>query len=108
MKNRFLPLGSVVRVDQINYDIMIIGYAVKNEDDGKNYDYIGVIDPIGYYQKEMFLFNEDKINDIVFMGYQKDKYVEYREKIYKFAKDVKNDINVDQAIKELLESLKSE
>ena len=106
MDNRLLPLGSVVRVENTKFEIVIIGYTTKNTEDNKTYDYVGVIDPLGYNQEEILLFDDDKIEDVVFMGYQTDIYINYREKLYKITKDIKNNKNVDEAVKELVDSIK--
>lgn len=70
MNKEYLPIGSVVRLENGQKSIMIMGIGIKFEDDNKMYDYIGVPYPEGYIDDEtMFLFNHSDINEVEFIGY---------------------------------------
>lgn len=60
----------VVLLQGLNKKIMIIGVLQVKQEANKLYDYLGVPYPEGYIgESKNILFNHDKINDIIFMGY---------------------------------------
>ena len=70
MKNQLLPIGSVVSLEGAEKKLMIIGSAVRRENDKTLYDYMGVPFPEGYIDSDtMFLFMAKDIAQIHFMGY---------------------------------------
>ena len=70
-----LPLGSVVKLKNLEKDIMIAGqYPVSISQDGIPliYGYVGVSLPVGIMGEESIYFNSEDIENIVFLGYESD------------------------------------
>ncbi len=101
-----LPLGSVVSLK--NGALLVIdGYGMNNENDGKIYDYAGVIFPIGLDVNELQLFNKSDIKTVVFMGYQTSKSIQYRKAMDQYIIDVKSGMSIEAAQKKLMDYLNS-
>lgn len=82
----YLPFGSIVRLKGGKRNLIIIGVNQIGADK-KVYDYSSCLYPYGYLNSEqLFLFNKDKIEEIIFEGY-KDKELE------EFYEDLIWDIN---------------
>lgn len=73
----FLPIGSVVQLKDAKKKLVIIGVMpVKHTPNGTDvaYDYLGVPYPEGYMNRDTgLLFNHDRIDEIVFMGYANEE-----------------------------------
>lgn len=87
-----LPAGSVVLLKGGSKKTMIIGVLqVMNDNPEEVYDYIGVPYPEGYIGAEnVYAFQHDDINDVIFKGYQnpeRDEFVELAEIIMKKAEE---------------------
>lgn len=64
-----LPIGSVVQLHDAEKSLMIIG-ALQTAEDGTEYDYIACVFPEGYLDEDtFFLFNNEDIETVHFMGY---------------------------------------
>lgn len=88
MKERFLPIGTVVVLKGGTRELMIISYCIVP--DGEAYDKNGKVDLKGkmfdygacFYPEGMmtsdqvFAFNHDQIEKICFMGYETDNQKE--------------------------------
>ena len=105
MMKGLLPLGSI-EVSKNGPTLMIDGYGMSNSVDEKVYDYSGVIFPIGLDVKELQLFNKNDIKNVVFMGYQTSKSIQYRKYMDQYVTDVKNGVPIAEAEKKLMDSLK--
>lgn len=71
MEEKFLPLGSVVRLVKGNKRIMIIGRLQIREADQKIFDYAACYYPEGLLDPEqLFLFQHEDIEEVYAMGYQ--------------------------------------
>ncbi len=58
---KLLPIGTVVKLEEVEPIIMIIGRMVVSADK-RDFDYVGVPYPVGYLGDEKVLcFNHDKI-----------------------------------------------
>lgn len=69
----FLPIGSVVLLNEAKKKIMVIGIMQINVDDERMYDYMGVLFPEGYVgPASCFLFNKADIAEVVSEGYRCD------------------------------------
>lgn len=67
MKDLF-PIGTVVKLNEAEKDLMIIGILQRSE--RGNFDYLGVLYPEGYLDTEhVYLFNHEDIASIEFIGY---------------------------------------
>ena len=81
--NSLLPIGSVVLLKNSTKRIMISGVAQVSTDDGgeKIYDYTGVLYPEGFMSVDKnYLFNQDQIDKLYFIGYQDDEGLQFKEK----------------------------
>lgn len=64
--NRFLPLGSIVKVKELKNPLMIIKNKVS-----KDIDYYGINHPLGFSEdKNIQKFNIKDIEEVYFTGYQ--------------------------------------
>lgn len=69
MSMNLLPIGSVVKLEEAEKALLIIGIAIEREE-GDSFDYMGVPYPEGYIDSEtMFLFNHKDIEKVEFLGY---------------------------------------
>ena len=74
MTDKLLPIGSIIKLGQTDYDVIICGYGGSGAN-GKVYDYIGTFYPYGFINKDKILsFNKDKVTKVVFEGYKNEKY----------------------------------
>lgn len=85
MKEKFLPLGSVVLLKNATKRLMITGFYVKADENGeKTYDYVGCLYPEGVLSsKENCVFNHEQIDKIFFIGYSDDEEKRFKEKLNK-------------------------
>lgn len=85
MKEKFLPLGSVVLLKNATKRLMITGFYVKaDEKDEKTYDYVGCLYPEGVISsKENCVFNHEQIDKIFFIGYSDNEEKRFKEKLNK-------------------------
>ena len=75
-----LPIGSVVLLKNGIKELMITGIYQTSEDDGEQYDYIGVPYPEGNLGPGfLYLFDHEQIQNIRFTGYttpQRDEFIQ--------------------------------
>lgn len=78
MDNKLLPIGSIIKMQESDLLFMICGYVDKNKKiDDKFYKYFGCIYPMGINGKESILINEEKIEKVIFIGYQDSKFANF-------------------------------
>lgn len=67
----YLPLGSIVLLKNGTKKLLIIARAINVNNNNTNYffDYGAVAYPEGLIGDEMAYFNADKINKVIFTGY---------------------------------------
>ena len=76
-----LPIGSVVMIGNSKKKVMIAGGCQKGGQEGKLWDYTGVVYPEGFLDaQKMILFNHDQITQIYALGYQDAEQLEFKEK----------------------------
>lgn len=81
MLNGLLPIGSVVVVGNSTKKVMIIGVCQKGGQEGKIWDYTGVVYPEGFLDpQKMFLFDNEQITQITALGYQDAEQLAFKEK----------------------------
>lgn len=82
---KYLPVGSVVLLENGVKKAMIIGILQSKKDAENNiteHDYIGVTYPEGFIAPQaMFMFDHDMILDVVFRGYENPEREEFIEKL---------------------------
>ena len=82
MYKNMLPIGSVIRAEGGERYLMICGRIVCSEDSDTIYDYCGCLYPEGITGSDnMFFFNRDAIEQILFIGFQDPQEIEYRTEI---------------------------
>ena len=93
MLSGFLPIGSVVLLENSTKRVMIIGVLQQQiKDDGEKviWDYSGCFYPEGYMGPDKcFLFNNDQIAKIYSVGYQDEEQFAFKEKADEMWKQVR-------------------
>lgn len=75
MKDKYLPIGSIVTINDTNKSVMIVGYyAIKYQNVVKMYDYVGISYPEGTLLEGTFAFNHTDITNVLFAGYKDDSF----------------------------------
>lgn len=71
MKEKLLPIGSVVQVKDIKKKIIIVGFKGKDISDPKRiYDYICYTYPEGFVSREYtILLDHKNIQNVCYLGY---------------------------------------
>lgn len=86
-----LPIGSVVLLKDSTRKLMITGYCMQRESDQKIFDYGSVLWPDGFESITTFyLFNQDQIERVYYVGYSDRKTEELMPKIADSMKELKN------------------
>ena len=79
---RFLPIGSVVLLKDADKRIMIVGAKQREVDTGKIWDYSACLYPEGIVSSDnLFLFNEEQIEMLFFIGFQDGEGLQFLEKL---------------------------
>lgn len=75
----YLPIGSVVEVNDIEKKLMIVGFSQVIQDDTlQMYDYVTVIYPLGVFSEKSFYFiNSEDIKEVIFTGYDDEERQEF-------------------------------
>lgn len=91
MKEKYLPIGTVVRLKNGTKRMMIIGFmATISADDSKVYDYIGCLYPEGFLSVDnMLLFQHEQIEQIYNEAYQDDESKTFQVKLLNVSNGVK-------------------
>ena len=80
MKNKLLPIGSVIKLYKSNVYLMIYGYVnSKKIIENDYYDYFCCIYPAGINGKNSILVKKEKIEKVIFIGYQDSAYDKFIE-----------------------------
>ena len=91
VKEKFLPIGSVVILKDATKKIMITGYlSVDQNNKDVVYDYNGCVFPEGFLSStQVLLFNHDQIKEIFFEGYVDSEQVAFAKRLNDFGKGMK-------------------
>lgn len=91
-KEKYLPIGSVVLLEEGKKRIMVTGYAAKGREAGdKMYDYIGCLYPEGVISSDQnILFDHDKIKEIYYIGYIDNEWKELEPKLKEAVKKIQD------------------
>lgn len=86
----FLPIGSIVMLQDAIKPVMVTGYAQIDKNTGVMYDYTGCLYPEGIVDAtSSAVFNADKIDKILFVGYKTVEWVNYVKQAKKVLKSMK-------------------
>lgn len=79
-----LPIGSIVYLSEGNQKIMILNKGPLVEQQGEKvfFDYTGALYPQGLDPEQVYYFNDEDIDEIVFEGF-KDEEEQRFETLYK-------------------------
>ena len=74
-----LPLGSIVYLADGNQKVVIIGRGMIVNQEGADvvFDYTGSFFPDGLNPEEIYYFNEEDIDEVIFEGYRNDEEERY-------------------------------
>jgi len=82
MKNKYLPIGSVVLLNGGTKKVMINGYCVvAKEKPGKIFDYRGCPFPEGILDEGVALFDADQIKEVCFEGLKNDDSIDFLDRL---------------------------
>ncbi len=85
-----LPNGSIVKLKGGERNVMICGRVVVSDGSDHIYDYTGCLYPEGLAQaNNMFFFDRDAIEQILFIGFQDEEELAYREEVLDQLGDLK-------------------
>ena len=91
MKEKYLPIGTVVNLKGATKKIMIIGYCPVENENHQMFDYSACLYPEGVIDsKKTLLFNHEQIEKIHFEGNNDDEFKALNEKKKKMIKELKN------------------
>ena len=91
IKEKYLPIGTIVEVKEGTVPLMITGYCMKPQskvtatngetiEESKVFDYSACTFPVGITNTNFNLvFNHENIEKILYMGYESDDYKKYNE-----------------------------
>lgn len=83
MKEKYLPIGSVVTLEDATKKLMITGYLPTSEDH-RVFDYNACIFPEGVLSADKTLaFNHDRIKEIHYTGFDNDEYQKFNDDLKK-------------------------
>ncbi len=76
MQAKYLPIGSIVTINDSNKKIMIIGYySIKYMNVVKMFDYLGCVYPEGMLlPSNLYSFNHSDIINVDYLGYEDESY----------------------------------
>lgn len=104
MTEKYLPIGTVIQMKDVDKKIMIMGYASMdaNKKD-KIYDYCGCIYPEGVLSTDHnLLFDHNKIEKIISLGYIDEEEKEFLKKLKEaISSDIENLENITDAMETL-------
>ena len=90
-ENKFLPLGSIVLLKDATRYVVVIGYAVSEENSNEIWDYLGCAYPIGVISpNKNLLFNKDQIEKVIFNGYTDDEGTKFLDTLEESVDKIKN------------------
>ncbi|MCL2179091.1 MAG: DUF4176 domain-containing protein [Cystobacterineae bacterium] len=82
MADKYLPIGSVVLLEEATKALMVYGRQQRDTGTGETYDYVACLYPEGNIGKEhTYLFNADKIAKVLFVGFDSEENKELTNKL---------------------------
>lgn len=95
MKEKYLPVGSVVTLNGATKRLMIIGYCPINEKN-QMYDYSACPFPMGLVSpKNLLAFNHDQIEQINQLGIEDEEYQDINKALTEYVKLMENMKNIN-------------
>lgn len=73
IKIDWLPMGSVVKLSQVETPVVIVGRMQREPGEGRAWEYAGSPYPCGFEDSSnAVLFDGDRIDHVLFLGYRSD------------------------------------
>lgn len=96
MRDKYLPIGSVILLKDGMKRVMITGFcSVTQEDSNKIYDYSGCVYPEGFLKSDQVcLFNHDQIEKICFIGFEDEEEKVFKDKLLSIVESLNNAGNI--------------
>lgn len=96
MSDKYLPLGTICKIKNSDYLVMICGYySIKFDNEIIMHDYRGCIYPEGLLKNNIISFNHNDIIEIIFKGYINDDYSKLNQVLLNQQKIIPKDKKVD-------------
>lgn len=85
----FLPIGSVITLNNGHKRIMICGFLQERQEEHKIFDYCACLYPEGILASdELFLFNNEDIDQIHYIGMQDTEGFQFNDFLQKNKKNL--------------------
>lgn len=93
MRDKYLPIGTVVLLKGGTKRVMITGFcSVAQEELDKIYDYSGCVYPEGYLKTDQVcLFDHEQIEKICFVGFEDEEEKTFKNKLLSIVSSLNND-----------------
>ena len=101
---KYLPIGSVVTIENYDKEVMIIGYIAYSKDNPSQIvsgEYIGIPLEEGYKEDNKILFNKENITNVIFMGYKNIQVINRLKTLDETLKMLKNSNSAEDFINEM-------
>lgn len=90
MKEKYLPIGTVVLLKDATKRVMITGYFPMDEEN-QVYDYNACLYPEGVLVATKSLaFNHNQIKEIIYMGFEDEETKKFNEELKKMIDGINN------------------
>ena len=92
MKEKYLPIGSVVRLKSGTKRMMIIGFmATVSKEDSTIYDYIGCLYPEGFISADnLLLFQHEQVEEIYNEAFEDEESKSFHNKLSELSVEVRH------------------
>lgn len=107
MREKFLPVGSIVLLNGGTKKLMITGFCtVSKELPDKVFDYCGCLYPEGIINSnENCVFNHDQIKELLFLGYDSDEEIDFKNRLKLLLNEEEKTADLFQELDEEIEQL---
>ncbi len=105
---KYLPLGTIIKIEQLDHDIMILGYLVKGMlKKDRIYDYMGCLYPEGVIATDnSIVFNHEDIKEILELGFVSSEQKKWNEKMHIYSENYsKKSLDSEDSIIQKIETL---
>lgn len=96
--NGILPIGSIVKIVEVPYELIIIGYLgyTNKSDNTEGRDYVACDAYKGYDDENLVLFNKSSIENVIFMGYKNDQAMRKLKMINRVTEGLKESDTIEE------------
>ncbi|USS90296.1 DUF4176 domain-containing protein [Fructilactobacillus carniphilus] len=101
-KLKMLPVGSIVYLNEGNVKMVIVanGQLIANDNNElpTYWDYLGGVFPQGFDPDNMYYFNQNDIDKVIFRGYEDDNSERYAQLIKDWKASHQKEYQVEKGI----------